>query len=159
MCQRDLLMVFILSAWLRFILQISWLWNLDIFLQVYCSWEREGVCLLYLAGLDLFSRAAHMREISTKYLKYICDFPASEGLPETRFSLYIACLDVLTFLMFNTSRLCANSSTNKNVQSCTLLTVLMHVLFVSLLHAIAWLFFKPSKMRCTDMSKLYFLYS
>lgn len=95
------------------------------------------MCLLYLAGLDLFSRAADMTESSTKYLKYVCDFPAREDLPGARLSLYIAHLDVLTFWMFNTSRLCATSSTNKNVQSCTLPTVLMHVLLVSLLHAIA----------------------
>lgn len=84
---------------------------------------------LYLAGLDLFSRAADMRGSSTKYLEYVCDFPASEDLPGARISLYIMHLDLLAFWMFNTSRICATFSTNKKVQSFTFPTLLMHCTF------------------------------
>lgn len=49
-----------------------------------------------------------------------CDSLGSVELPGARLLLQIACWDVFAFQMFNTSRLCTTSSTNKTVKSCVI---------------------------------------
>lgn len=70
----------------------------------------EGVCMLCLDGLDLFTRAADTRESSAKYLEYMLDSPTSKDLPSKELGYhFIACWGVPAFQMLNTRRLCITS--------------------------------------------------